>query len=232
MTIYRGPGGTGAASSDMDSTTYQSFLAQTIAAKDAAHASELAAAASAAAALASQIAAAASATAADASATASSVSAYNSSSSATAANASAVSANSAATNASTSASNASASASAAGSSATAAANSAANMSTIKATIPGVLAVFNGNLRWYPRANITISNVFVSINTAPVANSAIFNIRKNGTAVFTGGSKPTVAIGAYTSGSNSCSVPLTPSDYLTIDCEQAAGSDAVIRVDFS
>ena len=43
MTLYRGPGGTGSATSDADTTLYQDFLNQTIAARDAALAAETAA---------------------------------------------------------------------------------------------------------------------------------------------------------------------------------------------
>lgn len=43
MTLYRGPGGTGSASSDADTTLYQEFLIQTQAARDAALAAEVAA---------------------------------------------------------------------------------------------------------------------------------------------------------------------------------------------
>lgn len=47
MTIYRGPGGTGVSTSDVDTTVYQEFLNQTVDAKEAAEAAALAADASA-----------------------------------------------------------------------------------------------------------------------------------------------------------------------------------------
>jgi hypothetical protein len=87
--------------------------------------------------------------------------------------------------------------------------------SVQATLPSTLAVLTGNIRWYPRASITLTNVFVSM----------------GTAIFSG-SKPTVASGANTSGANAISVALTSSDYLTIDVETASGGDAIVRIDYT
>lgn len=101
----------------------------------------------------------------------------------------------------------------------------------EASIPGTLTTFTGSTRWYPRDNITLTNVFVSMGTTPAAGSAVFNVRKNGTAIFTS-SKPTVTAGNYTSGANAISVAMTPTDYLTIDVETAAGADANLRIDYS
>lgn len=128
MTIYRGPGGTGSASSDADTTQFQEFLVQTQAARDAAQTAQVAAEAAAETAAgnvdAGVAASAASATAAAGSASAAAMSATNASSSASSASTSATNAASSASSASTSASSASTSATNAGNSATAAATSA------------------------------------------------------------------------------------------------------------
>ena len=124
MTIYRGPGGTGDATSDSDTTEFQQFLVQTVAAKDAAVAAQAAAELAENNAEAAEAGVAADALAAASSASSASTSATNSASSATASASSATAAASSASTASTQASNASTSATAAASSATAAASSA------------------------------------------------------------------------------------------------------------
>lgn len=106
MTIFRGPGGTGSASSDSDTTEFQEFLDQSEAARDAA--------------LAAQVAAEAAASGVDIGVDAAAASASDAASSASAAATSA-------SNAATSASSASSSASAAASSASDAAASAASI---------------------------------------------------------------------------------------------------------
>lgn len=106
MTIYRGLGGTGSATSDADTALYQNFLNQTEAARDAAQASQTAAAGSA---------------------TSASTSATNAASSATTATTQATNASNSATAAATSATNAANSASSASGSAAAAAASAASI---------------------------------------------------------------------------------------------------------
>lgn len=154
MTIYRGPGGTGSATSDADTTLYQDFLNQTIAARDAALQAEVnaelaetnaetaetnaetaatnaansasSASSSASAAANSASNASSSASAAASSASSASTSATNSANSATAAASSATSAANSASTATTQASNASSSATAAASSASNAATSATN----------------------------------------------------------------------------------------------------------
>ena len=83
MTIYRGPGGTGDATSDSDTTEFQQFLIQTVAAKDAAIVAETAAETAASAASGSASSAATSATAAASGANAANTSATNAASSAT-----------------------------------------------------------------------------------------------------------------------------------------------------
>ena len=103
-------------------------------------------------------------------------------------------------------------------------------SSIYASMPGALSALIGNLRWYPRSNVTLNAVRVDQGTPPVAAAAVFNLRKNGAPIFSA-SKPTVAVGANSSTPLSISVPMTPADYLTVDVEQAQGSDAVMRIDY-
>lgn len=166
MTIFRGPGGTGSASSDSDTTEFQEFLVQSQAARDAAQAAQAAAeaaeagaeaaagnvdagvaasAASATAAAGSASSAATSATAAAASAASAAtqagtagVYAANAASAASAAASSMSAANTSATNAAASATASAASATNSANSATASAASATNAAT-SATNAGVYA---------------------------------------------------------------------------------------------
>ena len=107
----------------------------------------------------------------------------------------------------------------------------AALKSLRATLPGTLVTLTGNIRWYPTANITLKNVVVNMGTAPGAGGAVFNVRKNGTAIFTS-PKPTVASGANTSTPLTISVALATTDYLTIDVETASGGDAVVRIDYT
>ncbi len=110
-------------------------------------------------------------------------------------------------------------------------SSGGGLQSVQATFPGTLVTLTGAIRWYPRSNISLTNVFVSMGTAPSTGGAVFNVRKNGTAIFTS-PKPTVASGANTSGANAISVALTTTDYLTVDVETASGGDAVVRIDYT
>jgi len=136
MTLYRGPGGTGSATSDADTTLYQDFLNQTIAARDAALAAETAAElaetnaeTAETNAETAEANAETAATNAASSASAAATSASNASSSASSAATSASAASTSATAAASSASSASSSASAASTSATSASTSATNAAT-------------------------------------------------------------------------------------------------------
>lgn len=110
--------------------------------------------------------------------------------------------------------------------------------TLTFTIPGNLVVGTGQARWYAQRAITISNVRVSVGTAPTGSSAIFDVNRNGTTIFsTQVNRPTVAVSGFTDLS---SVPDTTSiasgEYITIDVDQigssTAGANAVIQIDYS
>lgn len=129
MTIYRGPGGTGSATSDADTNLYQQFLEQSLAARDAALAAQTAAELAETNAETAETNAETAATNAANSASSASSSASAAATSASNASSSASSAASSASSASTSATNAANSAAAAASSATSAANSASTATT-------------------------------------------------------------------------------------------------------
>ena len=129
MTIYRGPGGTGSATSDSDTTEFQEFLVQSQAARDAALAAQAAAELAETNAETAETNAETAETNAETAATNAASSASAAASSASSASTSAINAASSASAASTSASNASTSASAAAASASAALASENNAET-------------------------------------------------------------------------------------------------------
>lgn len=129
MTIYRGPGGTGTATSDSDTTEFQEFLVQSQAARDAALAAQAAAELAETNAETAETNAETAETNAETAATNAASSASAAASSASSASTSATNAASSASAASTSATNASASASAAAASASAALTSENNAET-------------------------------------------------------------------------------------------------------
>lgn len=129
MTIFRGPGGTGSATSDSDTTQFQEFVVDAQAARDAALAAQTAAELAETNAETAETNAETAETNAETAATNAASSASSAASSASSASSSASSASTSASNASSSASSASTSASAASSSASAASTSASNAAT-------------------------------------------------------------------------------------------------------
>ena len=106
------------------------------------------------------------------------------------------------------------------------------------TIPGTLSTGARNVRFYVESSRTISNVVVSVGTAPTGASVIFDVNKNGTTIFsTQANRPTIAASGFYDGSSTPDVTsLSAGDYLTVDVDQVgstvAGSDAVIRIVFA
>lgn len=107
--------------------------------------------------------------------------------------------------------------------------SGAGLKSITASLSGTIGTLVGALRYYPRDNIVINNVVVFMGGAPTG-TAVFNIRKNGVAVFSG-TKPTVNTGQHESTPLNPNLTVTSSDYITIDVETASGTDATVRLDY-
>ncbi len=154
MTIYRGPGGTGSATSDADTTLYQQFLDQTLAARDAA--------------LQAETNAELAETNAETAETNAETAASNAASSASAAASSASSASSSAGAAATSASNASSSASAAS---TSASNAATSASSAAASASAALASENNAETAETNAAASASAASTSASNAASSASA-------------------------------------------------------------
>lgn len=103
------------------------------------------------------------------------------------------------------------------------------------SIPAVLTVGAGGMRWYVDQSYTISTVLASVGTAPTGASLIFDVNKNGTTIFTTqGDRPTIAAGEFVDLSSTPAVTgLVSGDYLTVDIDQigstVAGANAVVRI---
>ena len=103
------------------------------------------------------------------------------------------------------------------------------------TVPGTLTVGSSLARFYFTGSYTITNIHVSVGTAPTGASVIVDVNKNGSTIFsTQGNRPTIVA---SSNVDSSSTPDTTSvvsgDYLTIDIDQigstVAGTDLVVTV---
>ena len=95
-----------------------------------------------------------------------------------------------------------------------------------ATVPGVLAVADGELRLYNRtgSTLTINEVFICVNTAPVGSAIIVDIHKNETTIFTNQAhRPQIAAGEYTGYTTTIDVSSWANgDYLKVNVD-AIGS---------
>jgi len=101
----------------------------------------------------------------------------------------------------------------------------------------VLVVGSGVSRIYnlTGADLTISKVHAALNSAPAGSSAIFDVHKEGTTIFTTqANRPAVAAGANTGETTTIDVATWPNgSYLTADIDQigsgTAGSDLSLTV---
>lgn len=106
------------------------------------------------------------------------------------------------------------------------------------TIGGNLVVGTGKGRLYFTQASTILNIHAGIDTAPTGASAIFDVNKNGTTIFTTqGNRPTIAISANVDATSTPDVTaMAAGDYLTVDCDQRGstvlGADATITVEYT
>lgn len=97
------------------------------------------------------------------------------------------------------------------------------------TTVGTLQIKAGTVRWYPPNNCTLTSWDAWVGTAPSGGYVRFALRKNGSIVATG----TINDSLYRMGATAISVPLTMTDYVTLDITTVgsaiAGSDLVVRL---
>ncbi len=109
-------------------------------------------------------------------------------------------------------------------------NKTGAVASLYANLPGTYVIFTGHARWYPPTSITLKNIFCSSGTPVAGTDTVFQVNKNGSGIFAG-PYPTITIGNQTSTPIAMTTTLTSTDYLTIDCTAAGGSDATIRIDY-
>jgi hypothetical protein len=105
------------------------------------------------------------------------------------------------------------------------------------TKEGTLTVGAGTIRIYNKlgSTVTISQVFLSVGTAPTGAAIIVDVNINGTTIFTTQSnRPQIAAGANTGFSTTIeSASLADGNYLTADVDQigsgTAGADLTVHV---
>lgn len=105
------------------------------------------------------------------------------------------------------------------------------------TIPGTLLVQTGVRAFVPNRSIVITNISVTLGVAPTGASAIFDVNKNGTTIFsTQGNRPTVT------ASNTQDLTSTPDvttaaagDKITVDVDQIGstipGGEATVQIEY-
>lgn len=93
------------------------------------------------------------------------------------------------------------------------------------SMPGAVSAGAGTARLYndTTMTLTIAGVRASVGTAPTGTPLIVDVHRNGTTIFpTQANRPTVAVGANTSGLVTTAevTALNPGDYITVDVDQA------------
>lgn len=104
------------------------------------------------------------------------------------------------------------------------------------SIPGALAVAVGTMRLPIHRAITITNVRVTLGTAPTGASVIFDINKNGVTLFTTqANRPTIVASSTGTTTIPAITAVNINDSLTVDVDQigstVAGSDAVMVIEY-
>ncbi len=81
----------------------------------------------------------------------------------------------------------------------------------------------------PFASCQITDIQIFLGSAVASGSAIFNLRKNGSAQFSGGDRMTIAAGAATASKSGLSIPAVNGDLLTVDIDQINPSGLVAPI---
>jgi hypothetical protein len=100
---------------------------------------------------------------------------------------------------------------------------------IRMNFYGNLFVQTGQVRWYPQNSCSINQVFATLGVS-ITSSIIAVIRKNETQILT----VTIPANTYKSTiQTGLTIPMTTSDYLTVDITQASGgSNLTITIGYT
>lgn len=102
---------------------------------------------------------------------------------------------------------------------------------------GTITATPGSTRYYFTSDATITNVLVSVNTAPTGQALIVDINVNGTTIYTNqAGRPTIPAGQFVSLSSTPDITaVTAGDYMTVDVDQVGsgvvGSDLVVQIEY-
>lgn len=110
------------------------------------------------------------------------------------------------------------------------------VSEISFNMLGELYIGQGVARWYITQNATITGVLASVATPPIDDVIVFDIKKNGTSIFTTiENRPTIQSGEFVDTTTRIpdDVNLVVGDYLTLDVLNIgfveAGSGGIVRI---
>jgi hypothetical protein len=112
---------------------------------------------------------------------------------------------------------------------------AKGLSTFSVVGPVTTAV--GHSRFYMSTAGTITNVIVSVSSAPVGSAIIIDVKKNGVSIFTTLlNRPTIPAGGFVDMSSIPDVTaFSIGDYYTVDVVQVGstspGSDLVVQLEY-
>jgi hypothetical protein len=97
-------------------------------------------------------------------------------------------------------------------------------------VPGSIPVVAGFIKWRVPYPLTITQLKALTSTAPTGSSQIFDVKKNGTSVFSTSGNRLIIAAAATSGASAVAdngASCVEGDLITIDCTQAGSTTACV-----
>lgn len=105
------------------------------------------------------------------------------------------------------------------------------LQSVYASFAGILIPTVGNMRWKPRSDITVTNVKMTVGSAP-STALVIDILKNGTSIFDGTSFPTIPVGQLESLDFSVNAQVLSADYITVNITSGNGQNLNVRIDYT
>lgn len=96
---------------------------------------------------------------------------------------------------------------------------------ITGVFPGDVTPITGTSRYYPRTNVTITNIKAWLSENAIAN-VVANIKKNNVVI-----QNVTILAGNDSMNESVSISLLTTDFITIDVVSGTGKDLTIRMDY-
>jgi hypothetical protein len=102
--------------------------------------------------------------------------------------------------------------------------------SIFASFTGLLVPTTSGMRWRPRKTVTLTNVLMTVGTAP-SIPLVIDIKKNGSSIL-GGVYPTVLSGQLDSANFPINVSVLSTDVITVNITSGNGQDLSVRIDYN